>query len=121
MDGAGVNGVGRGGSDCDEGSCDGGIGGMYGLNITGAGWLNIEIWDGGIDGGDGGNEHPPATRIDVLMGPRHRGKPGSRGGGVVVVRGGGGGGERDRASDGMMIRRTRLAEGETSVVGCKQS
>ena len=62
-----------------------------------------------MDGGDGGNEHPPATRIDVLIGPRHRGKPGSRGGGVVVVRGGGGGGERERASDGMRIRMNELS------------
>ena len=97
--------MGGGGSDCDEGSCEGGIVGMYGLNITGEGWLYIDIWDGGIVGGDGGNEHPPATRIDVLIiGPRHRGKPGNRGDGVVVVRGGGGGGERDRASDGMVTR-----------------
>ena len=84
--------------------------GMYGLNIIGVGWLNIEIWDGGIDGGDGGNEGLPAILIAVLMGPRHRGKPGRRGGGVVVVRGGGGGGERDRASDGMRLRYTMFLQ-----------
>ena len=83
------------------------MGGMYGLNIMGVGWLNIEIWDGGIDGGDGGNEGLPAILIAVLIGPRQRGKPGSRGGGVVVVRGGGGGGERDRASDGMKFNDTK--------------
>ena len=101
--------MGGGGSDCDEGSCEGGIVGMYWLNITGEGWLNIDIWDGGIDGGDGGNEHPPATRIDVLIGPCHRGKPGNRGDGVVVVRGGGGGGKRDRASDGMVIKANEVS------------
>ena len=84
--------------------------GMYGLNNIGVGWLNIEIWDGGIDGGAGGNEGRPAILIDVLMGPRHRGKPGSRGGGVDVVRGGGGGGERDRASDGMRLRCTMFLQ-----------
>ena len=84
--------------------------GMYGLNIMGVGWLNIEIWDGGIDGGDGGNEGLPAILIAVLMGPRHRGKPGRRGGGVVVVRGGGGGGERDRASDGMKLKDTMFLQ-----------
>ena len=77
---------------------------MYGLNSMGEGWLNIEIWDGGIDGGDGGKEHPPATRIEVLIGPCHRGNPGYRGAGVVVVGGGGGGGERERSSDGMMAK-----------------
>ena len=77
---------------------------MYGLNSMGEGWLNIEIWDGGIDGGDGGKEHPPATRIEVLIGPCHRGKPGNRGAGGVVVGGGGGGGERERSSDGMMAK-----------------
>ena len=46
---------------------------------------------------------PPATRIDVLIGPCQRGNPGNRGAGVVVVRGGGGGGDRDRASDGMVV------------------
>ena len=92
--------MGGGGGDCEGGSWDGGIVGMYGLNITGDGWLNIEIWEGGMEGGDGGNEHPPATRIDVLIGPCQRGKPGNRGGGVAVTRGGG---ERDRASDGMMV------------------
>ena len=36
--------------------------------------------------GDGGKEHPPATRIDVLIGPCQRGNPGNRGAGAVVVR-----------------------------------
>ena len=104
MDGAGASGVGGGGGDCERGGWDGGSVERYGLNITGDGWLNIDIWEGGMEGGDGGKEHPPATRIDVLIGPCQRGKPGNRGGGVVVVRGGGGGGERDRASDGMIVR-----------------
>ena len=73
-----------------------------------------------MDGGDGGKEHPPATRIDVLIGPCQRGNPGNRGDGVVVIRGGGGGGERERASDGMVIKAT-ATEGGTSVIGCKQS
>ena len=56
--------------------------------------------------------------IAVLIGPRHRGKPGSRGFGGVVARGGGGGGERDRASDGMKFREAKLydlSEGATVV------
>ena len=76
----------------------------------GVGWLNIEIWDGGIDGGDGGNEGLPAILIAVVMGPCQRGNPGRRGGGVVVVCGGGGSGERDRSSDGMRLRDTILLQ-----------
>ena len=74
----------------------------------GVGWLNIEIWDGGSDGGDGGNEGRPAMLIAVLIGPCQRGNPGRRGGGGVVVRGGGGNGDRDRSSDGMRLRNTKM-------------
>ena len=63
----------------------------------------MEICEDGIDGGDG-KECPPATRIEVLIGPCHRGKPGYRGAGGVVVGGGGGNGERERSSDGMMMK-----------------
>ena len=56
-----------------------------------------------MEGGDGGKEHPPATRIDVLIGPCQRGNPGNLGAGAVVVRGGGGGGDRDRSADGMAV------------------
>ena len=63
----------------------------------------MEIWDGGMEGGDGGKEHPPATRMEVPMGPCQRGNPGNLGAGEVVVLGGGGGGERERSSDGMVV------------------
>ena len=56
-----------------------------------------------MEGGDGGKEHPPATRIEVLIGPCQRGNPGNLGAGVAIVRGGGGGGERVRSSDGMVV------------------
>ena len=62
----------------------------------------METWDGGIEGGDGGKEHPPATRMEVPMGPCQRGNPGNFGAGEGVVRGGGGGDERERSSDGMV-------------------
>ena len=64
----------------------------------------MEICEGGIDGGVGGKGLPPATRIEVLIGPCQRGKPGYRGAGGVVVGGGGGKGERERSSDGMMMK-----------------
>ena len=64
----------------------------------------MEICEGGIDGGVEGMGLPPATRIEVLIGPCHRGKPGYRGAGGVVVGGGGGIGERERSSDGMMMK-----------------
>ena len=64
----------------------------------------MEICEGGIDGGVGGEELPAATRIEVLIGPCHRGKPGYRGAGGLVVGGGGGKGERERSSDGMMMK-----------------
>ena len=62
----------------------------------------MEICEGGSDGGDGGKEFPPATRVEVFIGPCHRGKPGYRGAGGLVAAGGGGSGERERSSDGMM-------------------
>ena len=43
VDGAGASGVGGGGGDWELGRRGVGIGGMYGLNITGDGWLNMEI------------------------------------------------------------------------------
>ena len=64
----------------------------------------MDICEGGIDGGVGGKGFPPARRIEVLIGPCHRGNPGYRGAGGVVVGGGGGSGERERSSDGMMMK-----------------
>ena len=58
-------------------------------------------------GGDGGKEHPPATRIEVVIGPCHRGNPGYFGAGEGIVLGGGGGGEREPSSDGMVSTHNR--------------
>ena len=55
-----------------------------------------------MEGGDGGKEQPPATRMEVPIGPCQRGNPGYFGSADGVVRGGGGGGERERSSDGMV-------------------